>query len=173
MRHPREFAPPWEAPIEFRSRGRWWLLVAGSLLICVASWVLTHDTTPGAGLSLRSWLTLALAALVVILLNSYRAGGPRPFAASPTPTSSSSGCGTRPRARPTPTGSRPRRPPGHGGGDRHAGHPHPHSGAGARSRATPASLPPHALDLEVPPLMWSSLPSNLRTVLGTALVLGI
>ncbi|SRR6266542_2789849 len=77
MRHPREFAPPWEAPIEFRSRGRWWLLVAGSLLICVASWVLTHDTTPGAGLSLRSWLTLALAALVVILLNSYRAGGAR------------------------------------------------------------------------------------------------
>src|SRR6266511_3591379 len=72
MRHPREFAPPWEAPIEFRSRGRWWLLVAGSLLICVASWVLTHDTTPGAGLSLRSWLTLALAAL---LATSTSAGG--------------------------------------------------------------------------------------------------
>ncbi len=77
MRSQQAWAPPWEAPIEFRSRGRWWLLVAGSFFICVVSWVLTHDTTPGAGLSLRSWLTLGLAALVVILLSAYRAAGAR------------------------------------------------------------------------------------------------
>jgi hypothetical protein len=77
MRHPQELGPPWETFAMPRSRGRWWLLVAGGLLIGVASWVLTHDTSPGAALSLRSWLTLGLAALVVVLLNSYRAGGAR------------------------------------------------------------------------------------------------
>ena len=39
--------------------------------------------------------------------------------------------------------------------------------------ARPASRPVCPLDLEVPLLMWSSLPSNLRTVLGTALLLGL
>ena len=77
MRHPQEFGAPWETFAMPRSRGRWWLLVAGVLLVGVASWVLTHDRAPGAGLSLRSWLTLGLAALVVVLLNSYRAGGVR------------------------------------------------------------------------------------------------
>src|SRR6266581_6933036 len=77
MRHHPMWAPQWEAFTEPRGRGRWWVLVAGGLLICVASWVLTHDTTSGPGLSLRSWLTLGLAALLVVLLNSYRAAGAR------------------------------------------------------------------------------------------------
>jgi len=37
----------------------------------------------------------------------------------------------------------------------------------------PLPRPVCPLDLEVPFLMWSSLPSNLRTVLGTALLLGL
>src|SRR6266536_795271 len=149
MRHPREFAPPWEAPIEFRSRGRWWLLVAGSLLICVASWVLTHDTTPGAGLSRRRWRRPA------------RHGCGR-----------SAARGRSPRHRRLPVRRRAVAPGPGQGQRRPAAVPADHP-ATAEVIATPASLPPHALDLEVPPLMWSSLPSNLRTVLGTALVLGI
>ncbi len=78
MRHQQAWAPQWDAPIELRGRGRGlWVLVAGSAFVCVASWVLTHDTAPGLGLSLRSWLTLALAALVVVLLSAYRAAGLR------------------------------------------------------------------------------------------------
>ena len=72
------WAPQWEAFTEPRGRGRGlWVLVAGSALVCVLSWVLTHDTAPGVGLSLRSWLTLALAALVVVLLSAYHAAGLR------------------------------------------------------------------------------------------------
>jgi hypothetical protein len=78
MRHQPMWAPQWDALVEPRGRSRGlWVLVAGSALVCVASWVLTHDTTPGVGLSLRSWLTLALAALVVVLLSAYRAAGLR------------------------------------------------------------------------------------------------
>ena len=44
---------------------------------------------------------------------------------------------------------------------------------GEAMAAPPRSLPLCPLDLEVPFLMWSSLPSNLRTVLGTALLLGL
>src|SRR4029450_1404937 len=54
----------------------------------------------------------------------------------------------------------PGRPAGHHPG---RGHGHP----------APLPRPVCPLDLEVPRLMWSSLPSNLRTVLGTALLLGL
>ncbi len=82
MRHQQAWAPQWGAPTEPllppHGRGRWrWVLVAGGAFLCVVSWVLTHDTAPGIGLSLRSWLTLALAALVVVLLSAYRAAGLR------------------------------------------------------------------------------------------------
>ena len=49
----------------------------------------------------------------------------------------------------------------------------------ATTRGEAMAAPPRSpspvcpLDLEVPLLMWSSLPSNLRTVLGTALLLGL
>jgi hypothetical protein len=81
MRHPQAWAP-WDAPTEPllppRGRGRrLWVLLMGAGFLTVLSWVLTHDTTPGPALSLRSWLTLALAALVVVLLSSYRAAGLR------------------------------------------------------------------------------------------------
>jgi hypothetical protein len=83
MRHQQPWTP-WGAPTEPllppRGRGRWrWVIVAGGAFLCVVSWVLTHDTAPGVGLSLRSWLTLALAALVVVLLSAYRAAGLRPL----------------------------------------------------------------------------------------------
>src|SRR5215207_4883235 len=59
-------------------------------------------------------------------------------------------------------GPHPTRPPppaqAHGPGD-------------GRRASLPVPVCP--LDLEVPRLMWSSLPSNLRTVLGTALLLGV
>jgi len=78
MRHQQAWAPQWDAPTELRGRGRWlWVIVAGGGFLCVLSWVLTHDTAPGIGLSLRSWLTLGLAALVVVLLSAYRAAGLR------------------------------------------------------------------------------------------------
>ena len=82
MRHQQAWAPPWGAPTDPllppRGRGRTlWAIVAGSGLVCVASWVLTHDTAAGIALSLRSWLTLALAALVVVLLSAYRTAGLR------------------------------------------------------------------------------------------------
>jgi hypothetical protein len=78
MRHQQMWAPQWDAFNETRGRGRsLWVIVVGSAFVCVASWVLTHDTAPGVGLSLRSWLTLALAALVVVLLSAYRAAGLR------------------------------------------------------------------------------------------------
>jgi small-conductance mechanosensitive channel len=81
MRHQQAWAP-WDAPTEPllppHGRGRWrWVIVAGGGFLCVVSWVLTHDTAAGVGLSLRSWLTLALAALVVVLLSAYRAAGLR------------------------------------------------------------------------------------------------
>ena len=77
MRHQQMWAPQWDAFTEPRRGRGLWVLVVGSALVCVASWVLTHDTAPGIGLSLRSWLTLALAALVVVLLSAYRAAGLR------------------------------------------------------------------------------------------------
>jgi hypothetical protein len=77
MRHQQAWAPQWDAPIEPRRGRALWVIVVGSALVCVASWVLTHDTAPGVGLSLRSWLTLGLAALVVVLLSAYRAAGLR------------------------------------------------------------------------------------------------
>jgi hypothetical protein len=54
-----------------------WLVLMGAGFLTVLSWVLTHDKAAGAGLSVRSWLTLALAALVVVLLSAYRTAGAR------------------------------------------------------------------------------------------------
>jgi hypothetical protein len=83
-RHPAAWAPPWGVPTEPllppRGRGRWrWAFLAAGGFLGVLSWVLTHDTAPGIGLSPRSWLTLGLAALVVVLLSAYRAAGLRPL----------------------------------------------------------------------------------------------
>lgn len=81
-RHPAGWAPQWGTPTEPllppRGRGRWvWLVLMGAGFLTVLSWVLTHDKAAGAGLSVRSWLTLALAALVVVLLSAYRTAGAR------------------------------------------------------------------------------------------------
>jgi len=54
-----------------------WLVLMGAGFLTVLSWVLTHDKAAGAGLSVRSWLALALAALVVVLLSAYRTAGAR------------------------------------------------------------------------------------------------
>src|SRR5215217_8873443 len=59
-------------------------------------------------------------------------------------------------------GPHPTRPP-----------PPPRAQRRGDGRGAPLPVLVRFFDLEVPFLMWSSLPSNLRTVLGTALLLGL
>jgi hypothetical protein len=77
--------PGWDplpdpSPLPLRAAGslrRWWwptLAVVGFL--AVVGYTLAHDPRPG--LSNRSWLTLVLAAVVVVLLTVHRAGRGRP-----------------------------------------------------------------------------------------------
>jgi hypothetical protein len=55
------------------SLGRWWWPTSATVgFLAVVGYVLGHDRQPG--LSDRSWLTLALAATVVLLLTIHRAG---------------------------------------------------------------------------------------------------
>jgi hypothetical protein len=67
-----------DGPLRLRAAGsplRWWwptLTTVGFLV--VVGYTLAHDPQPG--LSNRSWLTLALAALVVVLLTVHRARRP-------------------------------------------------------------------------------------------------
>jgi hypothetical protein len=62
-----------------RSVGRWlWPTLALTGFLLVASFVVGHDD-PAPGLSRRGLLTIALAALVVILLTIRRAAGPGPL----------------------------------------------------------------------------------------------
>jgi hypothetical protein len=62
-----------------RSVGRWWwpILAVGGFLAVVIQ-VLDHDPS-APGLSYRGLLTVALAAVVVVLLTIYRRYGPRPL----------------------------------------------------------------------------------------------
>jgi hypothetical protein len=63
-------------PLPFRAAGSlrrwWWPLSATVGFLAVAGYVFRHDPQPG--LSNRSWLTIALAAVVVLLLTAHRAG---------------------------------------------------------------------------------------------------
>ena len=63
-----------------RSVGRWWwpILAVGGFLAVVVQ-VLHHDPS-APGLSYRGLLTVALAAVVVVLLTIHRRYGPRPLA---------------------------------------------------------------------------------------------
>jgi hypothetical protein len=63
-----------------RSVGRWWwpILAVGGFLAVVVQ-VLDHDPS-APGLSYRGLLTVALAAVVVVLLTIHRRYGPRPLA---------------------------------------------------------------------------------------------
>ena len=76
-------------PLPLRAAGsvaRWWwptLAVAGFLAVVV--YVTSHDP----GLSQRGLLTIALAALVVVLLTVHRTAGPGPLARAPPSTPSS------------------------------------------------------------------------------------
>jgi hypothetical protein len=96
---------------------------------------------------------------------------PTPPRRRPTPSlgpAPAPALGRTPTAQPLPAPAAARSDP------RQPAPPHPVESRLARGpdrRRRPAL--PHPTDLEVPPLMWSSLPSNLRTVLGTALLLGI
>jgi hypothetical protein len=56
----------------------WWPLLALGSYVTVAGLVLGHDY-PAPGLSTRGLLTLALAALVMVLLTLHRAAGPGPL----------------------------------------------------------------------------------------------
>ena len=63
-----------------RSIGRWlWPTLAVGGFLAVTSFVLRHDN-PAPGLSHRGLLTVALAAVVVVLLTLHRRYGPRPLA---------------------------------------------------------------------------------------------
>jgi hypothetical protein len=77
--------PGWDplpdpGPLPFRaagSLGRWWWPAAALVgFLAVVGYVFRHDPQPG--LSDRGWLTLALAAAVVLLLTVHRAGRGRP-----------------------------------------------------------------------------------------------
>jgi hypothetical protein len=69
------------APLQAaRSAGRWlWPTLAVAGFGAVASFVIRYDD-PAPGLSQRGLLTVALAALVVVLLTIRRTGGPGPLA---------------------------------------------------------------------------------------------
>jgi hypothetical protein len=62
-----------------RSVGRWlWFALAVGGFLAVTAFALAHDD-PTPGLSLRGLLTIALAALVVVLLTIRRTAGPGPL----------------------------------------------------------------------------------------------
>jgi hypothetical protein len=77
--------PGWDplpdpGPLPLRAAGslrRWWWPTAATVaFLAVVGYVFRHDPQPG--LSNRSWLTIALAAVVVLLLTAHRAGHRRP-----------------------------------------------------------------------------------------------
>jgi hypothetical protein len=83
-------APGWGMPLDdphplplraAGSLGRWlWPLTAVGSFLVVVSYVVALDPPPHPGLSDRGLLTLALAAVVVVLLTIRRAAGPGPLA---------------------------------------------------------------------------------------------
>jgi hypothetical protein len=71
---PFQEAPTRPARMPLPERTRWlWLVPLAGGYLTVLGWVLTHD--PGPGLSDRAWLTLALAAALVVLLTWHRYAG--------------------------------------------------------------------------------------------------
>jgi hypothetical protein len=71
---------PGPFPLEAaRSVGRWlWPTLAVSGFLAVVAYSFAHDD-PAPGLSHRGLLTIALAAVVVVLLTIHRRNGPRPL----------------------------------------------------------------------------------------------
>jgi hypothetical protein len=77
--------PGWDplgdpGPLPLRAAGslaRWWWPISAIVgFLTVVGYVLGHDPQPG--LSNRGWLTVVLAAVVVVLLTVHRAGRGRP-----------------------------------------------------------------------------------------------
>jgi hypothetical protein len=65
-----------------RATTRWlWAVPLIVGILTVLGWVLSHDTEPGLALSRRSWITLAAAAIVAILLGAHRRRGGAKLAA--------------------------------------------------------------------------------------------
>jgi hypothetical protein len=77
---PRLGPAPRSRPLPRRtagSVGRWWWPTAAIVgFLAVVAYVFRHDPQPG--LSNRGWLTIALAAVVVVLLTVHRTGRGRP-----------------------------------------------------------------------------------------------
>jgi hypothetical protein len=83
--------PGWEpladpGPLPLRAAGSlarwWWPISAIAGFLTVVGYVLVRDN-PRPGLSNRGWLTVVLAAVVVLLLTVHRAGRGRPPRADP------------------------------------------------------------------------------------------
>jgi hypothetical protein len=72
-----------DGPLPLRAAGSvarwWWPALATGGFLAVASFVLGHDD-PAPGLSGRGLATIALAAVVVVLLSIHRTAGPGPLA---------------------------------------------------------------------------------------------
>jgi 4-amino-4-deoxy-L-arabinose transferase-like glycosyltransferase len=64
-------------PARTRATTRWlWAVPIITGILAIVGWVLSHDTEPGIlALSRRSWITLAAAAIVAILLGAHRRRG--------------------------------------------------------------------------------------------------
>jgi hypothetical protein len=64
-------------PARARATTRWlWAVPILGGILTIAGWVLSHDTEPGIlALSRRSWITLAAAAIVAVLLGAHRRRG--------------------------------------------------------------------------------------------------
>jgi hypothetical protein len=81
-------SPGWDIPLDdphpLRAAGplgRWlWPVTAVGSFLVVVSYVIAHDPPPHPGLSDRGLLTVALAAVVVVMLAIRRAAGPGPLA---------------------------------------------------------------------------------------------
>jgi hypothetical protein len=71
---------PDDGPLPLRAAGSlrrwWWPTLATVGFLAVVGYTLAHEPQPG--LSNRSWLTLVLAGVVVVLLTVHRAGRGRP-----------------------------------------------------------------------------------------------
>jgi hypothetical protein len=68
--------PALQRPSRLVERTRWlWLIPLVVGFLAVVGWVASHDPGKGLALSNRGWLTLAVAALLLVLIGNHRLDG--------------------------------------------------------------------------------------------------